>query len=103
MNLALPVECAGVERGVDSEAFHEERVRLGVEIIAPLEGRMAEGDDRVLEAIEYAVVPRGIDRILPFEEGFVRGSNRLHAGGERAGRGRTAPGLGGRGRGRGFL
>jgi hypothetical protein len=66
---------------------------------------VAEGDDGVLEALEDAVVPLGINRVPPIKEGLVGGADRLDAGGELAGGGgrQVFPGLDGADFGCGFL
>ena len=92
VDLPLPVERAGVERGIDAEAFHQERIGLRVEVEAPLDRRVAVGDGRVSEALEHAVVPLGVDGVPAREEFLVLRAQLLEPRG---------PGGGGFGLGRG--
>ena len=59
-DLAVMLERAGIEDGVNTQAFEEEGVGLWVEIVAPLERHMGGGKDRAAVALINAVVPCGI-------------------------------------------
>ena len=37
---AIPLDGAGIHHGVDAEAFHQERIRFLVQVVAPFQGRV---------------------------------------------------------------
>ena len=67
--LVAPLECAGVEGGVDADALHEERIRFGIIVIAPKQGRMGCRNNRKFVTVEDAVAFDWI--ILARHEGFM--------------------------------
>ena len=53
----------GVESGIDSEPFHEERITFGVKIITPFQRDVFCGNNGVDITFKTSVVPLGIDLI----------------------------------------
>ena len=66
----IPLDGAGVEHGVDAEALHQERIRILVQVVAPLQGSVLCRQHRVLISFIDAVPFDG--NVLPFNQLLVR-------------------------------
>ena len=61
VELAVEVDRAAVEHGVDAQALHEVGIRLGVEVVSPVHGREFAREHGILVAVIDTVVDVGYD------------------------------------------
>ncbi len=69
---AVQLDRPGVEDPVDAEAFHQVRVRLGVQVVAPEGWGMGRGEDGVPVPVDGSPRPPVVDLVGAGDEILVR-------------------------------
>ena len=70
-NFPVPFDRARIENRVDAKTLHKPGIRRRIEVELPPRGDHFRRQNRIHIPVESAVVPVGIDRVLPGDKRFV--------------------------------